>query len=150
MKKRVALVSPLQSLLPYQYHHELCRNIEGTIIRNNTFAHTKYNLGRFKSNGGQIVGNRFSYAGVPNLEISPLLQFFEGNLPFVRDVLVEANVIMGEGQCWGLLTPAVLCFARGMVRRARALHERTSNHPPLRWLIRVLLVSFFLQSGDGL
>ena len=69
----------------------------GTIIRNNTFSHTKYNLGRFKSNGGQIINNRFSHAGAANLEISPLLQFFEGNLPVVRDVLVSGNTITGEG-----------------------------------------------------
>ena len=69
----------------------------GTIIRNNVFSHTKYNLGRFKSNGGQIVNNTFSFAGNRNLEISPLLQFFEGNLPLVADVVVTGNTITGEG-----------------------------------------------------
>ena len=69
----------------------------GTIVRNNTFNNTRYNLGRFKSNGGRIVNNTFSRAGVPNLEITPLLQYFEGNLPTVRDVVVEGNVITGEG-----------------------------------------------------
>eukprot|EP01052_Picozoa_sp_SAG31_P026164 SAG31_NODE_2351_length_5889_cov_1.999482_5_plen_486_part_00 len=69
----------------------------GTIIRNNTFSNTKYNLGRFKSDGGVIADNTFYHAGVPNLEISPLLTFFEGGLPFVRDVLVTGNKIVGEG-----------------------------------------------------
>ena len=32
-----------------------------------------------------------------NLEISPLLQFFEGNLPVVRDVVVSGNTFTGEG-----------------------------------------------------
>ena len=69
----------------------------GTTIRNNVFAHTKYNLGRFKSNGGVIVNNTFSHAGVSNLEISPLLTYFEGNIPLVRDVVVSGNTISGEG-----------------------------------------------------
>ena len=69
----------------------------GTVIRNNTFAHTKYNLGRFKSNGGTIANNTFSFAGTANLEVSPLLSYFEGNLPLVRDVTVSGNTIFGEG-----------------------------------------------------
>jgi len=68
----------------------------GTIIRNNTFNQTKYNLGRFKSNGGAIVNNTF-YSGSENLEITPLLQYFEGNLPYVRDVVVAGNTIVGQG-----------------------------------------------------
>eukprot|EP00040_Diaphanoeca_grandis_P015858 m.81458 g.81458 ORF g.81458 m.81458 type:complete len:461 (+) comp25420_c0_seq1:117-1499(+) len=69
----------------------------GTVIRNNTFIKTRYNLGRFKSNGGSIINNTFSGAGVQNLEITPLLQYFEGNLPYVRDVTVSGNTINGEG-----------------------------------------------------
>jgi hypothetical protein len=69
----------------------------GTIVRNNSFTHTRYNLGRFKSNGGAIINNTLTVAGVPNLEITPLLQYFEGNLPFVRDVVVSGNTIIGEG-----------------------------------------------------
>ena len=69
----------------------------GTVIRNNNFSFTKYNLGRFKSSGGQILNNHFSHAGSANLEISALLQYFEGPLPIVRDVVVSGNTIVGEG-----------------------------------------------------
>jgi hypothetical protein len=65
----------------------------GTVIRNNIFAHTKYNLGRFKSNGGVIANNTWLTGG-SNLEISPLLTYFEGNLPLVRDVIVAGNTII--------------------------------------------------------
>ena len=64
----------------------------GTVVRNNTFVNTRYNIGRFKSSGGAIVNNSFSQAGVQNLEISPLLQYFEGPIPFVRDVEISGNV----------------------------------------------------------
>ena len=43
----------------------------GTVIRNNRFNGSKYNLGRFKSNGGAIINNSFTHAGA-NLEITPL------------------------------------------------------------------------------
>lgn len=56
----------------------------------------RYNLGRFKSSAGQIINNTFTHAS-PNLEISPLLQFFEGPLPVVRDVIVAGNTFKGEG-----------------------------------------------------
>ena len=68
----------------------------GTIIRNNIFGYTKYNLGRFKSRAGQIINNSFTHASA-NLEISPLLQFFEGPLPIVQDVVVSGNTFTGEG-----------------------------------------------------
>jgi hypothetical protein len=68
----------------------------GTIIRNNHFNGSKYNLGRFKSNGGAIINNTFTHAGA-NLEITPLPWYFEGNLPVVRDVLVADNTFIGEG-----------------------------------------------------
>ena len=67
----------------------------GTVIKNNHFEHSKYNLGRFKSSAGQIVNNTFSHASA-NLEISPLLQFFEGPLPVVHDVVVSGNTFIGE------------------------------------------------------
>ena len=65
----------------------------GTVIRNNFFAHTKYNMGRFKSNGGVIANNTWLTGG-GNLEISPLLMYFEGNLPLVRDVVVSGNTVL--------------------------------------------------------
>ena len=68
-----------------------------SVVRNNSFTGTRYNLGRWKSNDGVIANNSFASAGAPNLEISPLLQFFEGNLPLVRGVTVEGNMIVGEG-----------------------------------------------------
>lgn len=69
----------------------------GTVIRNNNFSDSRYNIGRFKSSGGAIVNNTFSGAGTKNLEITPLLQYFEGPLPLVRDVVVSGNTIVGEG-----------------------------------------------------
>lgn len=68
----------------------------GTVIRNNTFTNTRYNLGRFKSAGGAIVNNSFSRAGAHNLEITPLLQYFEGPV-LVRDVTVAGNTFAGVG-----------------------------------------------------
>jgi len=64
----------------------------GTVVRNNSFVNTRYNIGRFKSSGGAIVNNSFAKAGVQNLEITPLMQYFEGPLPFVRDVEISGNV----------------------------------------------------------
>jgi hypothetical protein len=61
-----------------------------------TLAHPSSCAGRFKSSGGQIVDNTFEHASA-NLEISPLLQFFEGPLPVVRDVVVSGNTFIGEG-----------------------------------------------------
>lgn len=68
----------------------------GTVIRNNTFSTTRYHLGRFKSNGGAIVNNTFLPPG-NQLELSPLLQYFEGNLPVVRDVVVSGNTVVLNG-----------------------------------------------------
>jgi hypothetical protein len=90
------------SALPSAVDRESLVNIDsfstpGTVIRNNSFSYSKYNLGRFKSNGGVIANNTFAHAGTPNLEISPLLSYFEGNLPLVRDVVVSGNTIVGEG-----------------------------------------------------
>merc|ERR1712167_439652 len=46
------------------------------------------------SDGGAIINNTFSHAGW--LEITPLLQYFEGKLPYVRDVTVSGNTFAGD------------------------------------------------------
>ena len=89
----------------------------GTIIRNNTFKFSKYNIGRFKSNGGSITNNTFSLTGSHNLEITPLLQYFEGNLPLVKNIIVADNTFIGEGEypihcspfCQGKCQPGTGC-----------------------------------------
>ena len=68
----------------------------GTVIRNNRFNVSRYNIGRFKSNGGRIINNTFTRAGA-NLEITPLPWYFEGNLPRVHDVIISGNTFIGEG-----------------------------------------------------
>lgn len=71
-------------------------NMAGAVIRNNTFTKTACNLGRFKSPGGSITGNRFSDASLRNLEVTPLLQWFEG--PIVLDGMqIENNIFTGVG-----------------------------------------------------
>lgn len=65
----------------------------GTVVRNNVFANSRYHMGRFKSTGGSIVNNTFMPPYMAQLEVAPLLSFFEGNLPVARDVLVADNVV---------------------------------------------------------
>jgi hypothetical protein len=77
----------------------------GTVIRNNTFSRSKYHLGRFKSNGGRIVNNTFLLTS-SQLEVSPLMQFFEGSLPVVRDVIVADNTVVNESP---RVTMPILC-----------------------------------------
>jgi hypothetical protein len=77
----------------------------GTVIRNNTFIHSKYHFGRFKSNGGRIINNTFLLTS-SQIEVSPLLQFFEGNLPVVRDVVIAGNTFVGESP---KITMPILC-----------------------------------------
>jgi hypothetical protein len=77
----------------------------GTVIRNNTFIRSKYHLGRFKSNGGRIVNNTFLLTS-SQLEMSPILEFFEGNLPVVRDVVVADNMVTNESPS---ITSPILC-----------------------------------------
>jgi hypothetical protein len=100
-------------------------------LRNNVFTHTDCNLGRFKSPGGAMVGNTFSNASLKNLELTALLQFFEGPVRLggieVRDnsfdgvgsdpvhcgPLCEAHVIRGGQlvQCMDIMTGAMPCPA---------------------------------------
>eukprot|EP00937_MAST-01D_sp_MAST-1D-sp2_P000454 g454.t1 len=68
----------------------------GALLRRNTFVASGSNLGRFKSPGGQIVGNTFVRALRPNLELTALLPYFEGPVR-LRGIVVKDNVFAGAG-----------------------------------------------------
>jgi hypothetical protein len=65
------------------------------LLRNN-FTSTTSQLGRFKSPGGVVSGNRFSGAVNHNLEVSCLPQWFEGPVR-LRGIHIESNVFDGVG-----------------------------------------------------
>ena len=68
----------------------------GAVIRNNVFSHTACNLGRFKSPGGSIEGNSFSHASLRNLELTELLQYYEGPVR-LDGIVVRGNTFSGAG-----------------------------------------------------
>jgi hypothetical protein len=68
----------------------------GAKILNTTFTTTSCNLGRVKSSHAVIQGCTFSHAGIPNLEITYLPQFFEGPVD-ISNVTLTDNIITGDG-----------------------------------------------------
>ena len=68
----------------------------GAVLRNNNFTHTACNLGRFKSAGGAVVGNIFSHASLKNLELTELLQWYEGPIR-LGGIVVEGNTFVRVG-----------------------------------------------------
>ena len=69
----------------------------GAQLINNTFTTTHCNLGRFKSSGGAMINNTFQTARIPNLEVTPLPQFFEGPIG-IHNIAIQGNTITGAGK----------------------------------------------------
>ena len=62
----------------------------GAVIRNSNFSYSTGFFGRFKSSNARIEGNRFSYNGNEELELSMLPSYYEGPIE-LNNVTVTDN-----------------------------------------------------------
>ena len=67
------------------------------LLRNNTFSQSACNIGRLKSEGSRVTNNTFMQATLRNLEVTPLLQYFEGPLHKLGNIDISNNIFIGEG-----------------------------------------------------